>query len=133
MAFLIFVIAAGLFAVWMGFRALRKRRELDRDGVTTTGVVYRLDSEHNSRNRTYTPIISYTDERGVERKFRSDMSSSRVAHPVGSAVPLRYLRARPEVVQLDTASYRRSSVLLPTLIGTVFIVAAVAALVFHRY
>lgn len=122
---LVLAVVAGGFCIFAGFREVGKQRRLVREGVPVTGWVYRMDRKRDSDGTSYTPVIAFRDENGIEHKFRLTLSEGTVKHPVGSQVPLRYVPGRPDLVDLDTRRYKFLSLLLPFGIGTVFIAVAV--------
>jgi uncharacterized protein DUF3592 len=124
----VLAVVAGALCIAAAIRIVYRQLLLNRHGASAVGRVYRLDEEFQTDGSLYTPLIAFRDEGGVEHKFRSSLSSNRIRHPLGSEVPLRYLRAQPEVVDIDTWSHRLISFVVSFGVGSACLFFAAAHL-----
>ncbi len=97
---------------------------LQRNGVTTTGVVVSLEPHSDEDGETYSPVVSFTAQ-GKSYTFESSTSSDPPAYRVGEEVSLRYDPANPQRADID------SFVTSPWLYGIVLAVLGIATLVLN--
>ena len=78
-------------AVWL---ALRRWAVLV-NGVDATGRVEGFEERQDEGSVFYLPVVSFTDFHGQARRFTSVAGRPTRDPPVGSRVPVRYLRDDP--------------------------------------
>lgn len=87
-----FIYSGGLaFSTWLFVRA----------AVRTEGTIVEFQEAPSAARTTYTPVFSFTDNAGVERKAASQISAVSRIHRIGDKVPILYSPGPPLRAELD--------------------------------
>jgi hypothetical protein len=108
-----------LWGVYAGYISWK----LEKEGVTTTGTVVRLEESSSAESGccVYSPVIEFTDSNNQTYSFEGDTASDPPAYDVGEEVSILYDPKDPETAQINKWAERW---LMPIILIPAMIIAA---------
>jgi hypothetical protein len=73
-----------------------RRLALMIDGVVTAGRVESFEERSDDESTSYHPVVVFRDQEHRLHRFTSVAGGSSQSPPVGTTVPVRYLRSNPD-------------------------------------
>ncbi|MFF3910275.1 DUF3592 domain-containing protein [Streptomyces sp. NPDC001848] len=119
------LLVIGLLLLLGSAREVRTRRRLQREGVVTPGTVVRYRRSATTEGAvTLTPVVAFTDARGITRECRAGQSGTR-NWPIGRRVPVIYLPHSPATTRIDLQSQHRARLTVLLVVGLISTAAPV--------
>jgi hypothetical protein len=86
-------LAVGLVLLLIAGFLTYKTKNFERTALKASGRVVDLVKRHGSsggNSRTYSPVVIYTDDKGVEHRYTANFSSNPPAYEVGETLTIYY-------------------------------------------
>jgi hypothetical protein len=94
--------AIGIFILIYGIVALIKRRNLNANSLSTTGVVMAFATQMGRSGYLYFPEVEFQLAAGQTVRFQSSVGSSAPRYDVGHQVKVLYSAHNPQEAEIDT-------------------------------
>ena len=96
-----FLLIAGVGLFALGVHQSRALVRLESFGVRARGVVSSLSSSSSGRDRSYYPVVTYTDQAGKRIRFRDNTGSNPPMYHVNESVTVLYSASEPGNAIID--------------------------------